>query len=71
MFQEWLKTVNYPGLFQIWVGGNLEHFYEGKAEKWGREFRVIDRWQLTCQVCSCCGFRGGKLDLSGARMGMP
>ena len=45
MFQEWLKTVNYPGLFQIWVGGNLEHFYEGKAEKWGREFRVIDRWQ--------------------------
>ena len=26
MFQEWLKTVNYPELFQIWAGGNLEHF---------------------------------------------
>ncbi|WP_366558095.1 RNA-guided endonuclease TnpB family protein [Okeania sp. SIO3B5] len=37
---------------------------EGKAEKYGREFRVIDRWQPTSQVCSCCGFRGGKLDLS-------
>ncbi len=37
---------------------------EGKAEKYGRDFRVIDRWQPTSQVCSCCGFRGGKLDLS-------
>ena len=26
MFKEWLKTVNYPELFQIWVGDNLEHF---------------------------------------------
>ena len=43
---------------------------EGKAKKCGREFRVIDRWQPTSQVCSCCGFRGGKLDLSGGRMGM-
>ncbi len=39
-------------------------FLEGKAEKYGREFRIINRWQPTSQICSCCGFRGGKLDLS-------
>jgi putative transposase len=39
-------------------------FLEGKAEKYGREFRVISRWEPTSQTCSCCGFRGGKLDLS-------
>ena len=37
---------------------------EGKCEKYGRDFRVIDRWEPTSQVCSCCRFRGGKLDLS-------
>lgn len=29
-----------------------------------REVRVIDRWEPTSQVCSCCGHRWGKLDLS-------
>ena len=38
-------------------------FLEGKAEKYGRDFRVISRWEPTSQVCSCCGFKGGKLDL--------
>lgn len=37
---------------------------EGKAEKYGRDFRVINRWEPTSQKCSCCGFKGGKLDLS-------
>ncbi len=37
---------------------------EGKAEKYSREFRVIDRWIASSQICSCCGFKGGKLDLS-------
>ncbi|MGC9525755.1 MAG: zinc ribbon domain-containing protein [Limnospira sp.] len=37
---------------------------EGKAEKYGRYFRIIDRWEPTSQRCSCCGFRGGKLDFS-------
>ena len=37
---------------------------EGKAEKYGRDFRVISRWEPTSQVCSSCGFKGGKLDLS-------
>lgn len=37
---------------------------ENKAEKYGREFRVINRWEPTSQKCSCCGFKGGKLDLS-------
>ncbi|NES22469.1 MAG: IS200/IS605 family element transposase accessory protein TnpB [Symploca sp. SIO3E6] len=39
-------------------------YLEGKAQKYGREFRVISRWEPTSQTCSCCGFRGGKLDLS-------
>ena len=38
-------------------------FLEGKAEKYGRDFRVISRWEPTSQVCSNCGFKGGKLDL--------
>ena len=36
---------------------------EGKAEKYGRDFRVISRWEPASQVCSNCGFKGGKLDL--------
>ena len=39
-------------------------FLEGKAEKYGREFRIIDRWQPTSQICSCCGEKGGKKELS-------
>ena len=39
-------------------------FLEAKAEKYERDFRVIDRWEPTSQTCSSCGFRGGKLDLS-------
>ncbi len=38
-------------------------FLEGKAERYGRDFRVIDRWEPTSQTCHECGFRGGKLDL--------
>ncbi|RQH51420.1 transposase [Okeania hirsuta] len=38
-------------------------FLEGKAEKYGRDFRVISRWEPTSQTCSSCGFKGGKLDL--------
>ncbi|NES08011.1 MAG: transposase [Okeania sp. SIO2F4] len=36
---------------------------EGIAEKYGRDFRVISRWEATSQTCSSCGFKGGKLDL--------
>jgi putative transposase len=35
-----------------------------KSDKFGREFRVISRWEPTSQVCSECGFRWGKLELS-------
>ncbi|NEN91943.1 MAG: IS200/IS605 family element transposase accessory protein TnpB [Okeania sp. SIO3H1] len=38
-------------------------FLEGKAEKYGRDFRIISRWEPTSQVWSNCGFKGGKLDL--------
>ncbi len=39
-------------------------FCEAKSEKLNREFRVIDRWEPTSQVCSGCGYKWGKLDLS-------
>jgi putative transposase len=37
---------------------------EAKSEKFGREFKVISRWEPTSQICSDCGFRWGKIDLS-------
>ncbi|AOX04316.1 transposase [Moorena producens PAL-8-15-08-1] len=37
---------------------------ESKADQLGHDFRVISRWEPTSQVCSDCGFRWGKLDLS-------
>lgn len=37
---------------------------EGKSEKLGRDFHVISRWEPTSQICSDCGFKWGKLDLS-------
>ena len=38
-------------------------FLEGQAEKYGRDFRVISRWEPTTQKCYECGWIGGKLDL--------
>ncbi len=37
---------------------------EAKSDKFGREFRTISRWEPTSQICSDCGYRWGKLDLS-------
>ena len=37
---------------------------EAKSDKYEREFRVINRWEPTSQICSDCGFKWGKLDLS-------
>jgi IS605 OrfB family transposase len=37
---------------------------EAKSQKFGREFKVISRWEPTSQVCSDCGFKWGKIDLS-------
>ncbi|WP_414619567.1 RNA-guided endonuclease InsQ/TnpB family protein [Calothrix sp. CCY 0018] len=39
-------------------------YLEAKAEKFGRECRVINRWEPTTQRCSYCGGIGGKKDLS-------
>lgn len=36
---------------------------QGKAEKFGRDFQTISRWEPTSQICSDCGFKWGKLDL--------
>jgi putative transposase len=35
-----------------------------KSEKYNRDFRVVNRWEPTSQICSDCGFKWGKLDLS-------
>ncbi|WP_330202434.1 RNA-guided endonuclease TnpB family protein [Cyanobacterium sp. Dongsha4] len=35
-----------------------------KSVMYGREFIVIDRWIPTSQVCSNCGFNGGKKELN-------
>ncbi|HBL13543.1 MAG TPA: transposase [Cyanobacteria bacterium UBA11162] len=37
---------------------------EAKSMKFGRDFRVISRWEPTSQECSTCGFKWGKIDLS-------
>ena len=38
---------------------------EAKASQYeDREVRIINRWQPTSQICSSCGFKWGKLDLS-------
>jgi putative transposase len=37
---------------------------EAKSVMYGRDFRVIDRWIPTSQICSHCGFHGGKKELN-------
>ena len=37
---------------------------EAKSEKFDREFCTISRWEPTSQICSNCGFKWGKIDLS-------
>jgi putative transposase len=42
----------------------LRILLESKAEQYGREVVVINRWLPTSQVCSTCGHHDGKKDLS-------
>ena len=37
---------------------------EAKSEMYGRDFRVISRWEPTSQRCSSCGQIGEKKELS-------
>lgn len=37
---------------------------EAKSNKFGRNFVVVSRWEPTSQICSDCGYKWGKLDLS-------
>ncbi len=48
--------------------GEFRTLCEGKSEKYGREFKVISRWEPTSQTCSECGFRWGKISLSVRRV---
>ena len=44
-------------------GGQFRTLSEAKCEKYGREFRVINRWEPTSKKCSYCRFKGGKKEL--------
>lgn len=37
---------------------------EAKSDKFGRTFQTISRWEPTSQICSDCGYRWGKINLS-------
>ncbi|HEY9783742.1 MAG TPA: transposase [Leptolyngbyaceae cyanobacterium] len=37
---------------------------EAKSNRFGRKFQAINRWEPTSQICSDCGYRWGKIDLS-------
>ena len=52
------RAISLQGWYQFRV------FCEAKSDKFGREFRVISRWEPTSQLCSECGFKWGKLALS-------
>ncbi len=49
---------------EVEVRAVIRHIDYNKAEKYGRDFRVISRWESRYQKCSYCGFKGAKLDLS-------
>jgi putative transposase len=36
---------------------------EAKAQMYGRDLRIINRWVATSQIYSCCGEKGGKKEL--------
>ena len=36
---------------------------ESKCQRYGRDVRIVGRWEPTSQVCSGCGHRWGKFDL--------
>lgn len=43
---------------------NFRTMLEAKSAMYGRDFRVISRWEPTSQRCSCCGEIGGKKELA-------
>jgi putative transposase len=52
------RAINRQGWYQFRV------FCSAKSDKFSRELRIISRWEPTSQVCSECGYKWGKLDLS-------
>lgn len=42
----------------------FRNFCEAKSDKFGRTFQAINRWEPTSQICSDCGYKWGKLDLT-------
>jgi putative transposase len=43
---------------------SFRHMLSAKSDKYGRDFRIVSRWEPTSQRCSCCGNIGGKKELS-------
>ncbi|WP_366557806.1 zinc ribbon domain-containing protein [Okeania sp. SIO1I7] len=64
MFLAWLKTVRSAKAISDLGWRQFRTLTEAKCEKYGREFRVISRWEPSSQKCSNCGFKGGKKQLN-------
>lgn len=52
------RAISQQGWYQFRV------FCEAKAAKLDRQFVVVDSWYPSSQICSSCGFKWGKVDLS-------
>jgi len=68
-----LENLNVSGLLKNWrlaraIAQQGWSIFKGlvdfKCQKYLRGFREISRWEPTSQVCSSCGYKWGKLDLS-------
>ncbi|MEB3283333.1 MAG: transposase [Lyngbya sp.] len=64
MCLDWLKIANLRLVISLQGWREFRILCDAKSQKLGREFVVISRWEPTSQVCSCCSFRWGKVDLS-------
>ncbi|WP_293075075.1 zinc ribbon domain-containing protein [Okeania sp. SIO3B5] len=63
----WLKTVKLAKAISDLGWRQFRTLTEAKCNKYGREFRIISRWEPTSQKCSNCGFQGGKKELNVRR----
>ena len=59
-----LKNRRLARAISIQGWGIFRQMVKAKCGMYGRDYQQINRWEPTSQICSCCGYRWGKLDLS-------